>query len=89
VETPGEWISFWNKKQHDNIAENNYSNSKKQNINGTNCIVKNTTFVPDSDWPKESLNIIRRAGLEENYKDIINKLKTKTKPLNVELKPRN
>jgi len=89
VETPGEWISFWSKKQHDNVATDNYSSSQRQNVNGTNCTVTNTVFVPDKKWPKEALDIIRHAGLEENYKDIINKLKIKTKPLNVELKPRN
>ena len=74
VESGDDWISIWNPKQNNLVATDNYSSNFKQLNDGTNCIVKNTIFVPDKNWPKEALEIIKNAGLESKYKDIKNKL---------------
>lgn len=53
-------------------VDNNYTNSNIKVDNGQP--VNNTHYFPNADWPKEAQEIIKNAGLENNYKDIKNKL---------------
>jgi len=55
----------------DITADNNYTNSSKVSIQGTNCPApSNTHYYEKANWPKEALDIIKNAGLETKYKDI-------------------
>lgn len=75
VESGNEWIHIWSPKQNNLVAIDNYSSNFKQLNKGTNCIVKNTIYVPDKNWPQEAKDIIKDAGLENEYRDIKNRLK--------------
>jgi len=87
VEAGTEWINIWNPKQNNLVAEDNYCSTFKQLNKGTNCIVKNTIFVPDKNWPQEAKEIIKNAGLEEEFKNIKDQLKPQIPKIN--LNPKN
>jgi len=86
VDCGHEWITFWTDQHHDNIADQNFTNTLKNMDVGTNCVIKNTIFVPDKKWPQEAKNIIKNAGLEESYKDIKDKLKPQNQRINLNSK---
>ena len=37
-------------------------------------IEKNTSVIPDAEWPQEAMKIIREAGLEGNYRELLQHL---------------
>ncbi len=86
VDSGHEWITFWSKKHHDNIADNNYTVNLKNRDIGTNCVIRNTIHVPDRNWPKQAKDIISKAGLEEKYKDIKDEKKWKSNKLGLDPK---
>jgi hypothetical protein len=86
VESGHDWINIWMPEQNNLVATDNYSSTLAQTNKGTNCIVKNTIFVPDKNWPKEAQEIINNAGLEDIYMDIKDKLKSQNQKINLDMK---
>jgi len=54
-------------------VDNNYTNSTSKNDNNGQPI-SNTHYFPKADWPDEAKNIIKKAGLEESFRDIKDKV---------------
>ena len=86
VDADDEWITFWTDRHHDDIAYHNFTNTLKNMDVGTNCVIRNTVYVPDRNWPAEAKEIIKNAGLEDSYKDIKDKLKPKNQRINLNTK---
>ena len=53
-------------------VDNNYTNSNVMVDNGQP--INNTHYFPKADWPNEAKEIIKNAGLEDEYKDIKDKV---------------
>ena len=79
INSPGcTWYYLWTDSIHNISFQNNYTNSNKHVNYGTNITETGTTVVSGQDWPEDALNIINNAGIETNYKDILNSSPTPT-----------
>jgi hypothetical protein len=59
-----------NLPNYKNIFRNNYYNCKLNSISEENKLDENN-IVDSSIWPKEAINIMKSAGIEDKYKNII------------------
>lgn len=66
------WLHIWTSRCHDIVARDNYVANSKVMDNGTNDIIENTHLFRDAGkFSGEELKIITKAGIEEQFKDII------------------
>lgn len=65
------WLHFWTKRCHDNVAYRNYVKNNLTMDNGTNNIIENTISFREDDFSEAALEIIEKAGVESEFKDII------------------
>jgi hypothetical protein len=68
----GIWVSIWNPNIHDNYIMDTYTNVRDLSNNGINIQITNTVFVTGQEWTTEATNIINNAGLEPEFKHLLN-----------------
>ena len=56
------WLHMWTGTIQYDTIENNYYDNQTQNTNGTNCVLRNNTYVTNGNWPAEALSIMQTAG---------------------------
>lgn len=61
-----------NLPNYKNIFKNNYYNCGLNSISNKNKLDENN-LINGEDWPKEAVSIMKSAGLEDEYKNIISK----------------
>ena len=49
------------------LLNGNYTTTEESYLNGTECSITDTHFVPDRKWNDEALAIIKNAGTQEAY----------------------
>ena len=65
------WMNMWHESIHDEYWHDNYTNTTTEVTNGTNCVIKNTTYFQGTDYPSGAVAIIEKSGLENEYADIL------------------
>ena len=65
------WLHLWRDNCHDNVVEDNYVKSNLVLDNGKNTAIKNTTQFMTSDFSEEAKQIIKTAGIRDEFKYII------------------
>ncbi|RAV07758.1 hypothetical protein DQG23_41645 [Paenibacillus contaminans] len=70
VRETGRWISMWTGSIHDNIVQNNVSDTAEMANACTNCTVSGNTVVTNGVWPAGAQTIMNDAGIEAAYQDI-------------------
>lgn len=63
-------LNTWRRK-HDNNYSNIYSTSGSYEIGAPNCTVTDLHVVPYANWNDEALTIIRAAGVDSSYHDLL------------------
>lgn len=59
-----EWLHIWTSSIHDELVELNWSDQTYAINHGTNCTVRNTTFItPGDPFPQDAQAIINAAGV--------------------------
>ena len=59
-----EWLHIWTPSIHDELVELNWSDQTYQDVHGTNCTVRNNTFVtPVGNFPPEAMAVESAAGV--------------------------
>ncbi len=53
-------------------VNNTYTTTQEAYVQGTECSIENTHYVPDRNWNDEALAVIRNAGLEAEYSRRLN-----------------
>ena len=71
VDIKNSWMYMWDASIVDEYWHDNYTNTTTETTKGTNCVIKNTTYFKGTDYPAGAVAIIEKAGLEEQYRDII------------------
>lgn len=61
------WLYIWRTECENILVDNNFTNNSSYVNVGSACRVDNTHYYPDADWPPEALEIIGKAGLEDEY----------------------
>jgi len=56
------FLHMWINTISYDTVENNWYDGGDQNLQGTNCIVRNNTLVSGGNWPAQALAIIANAG---------------------------
>ena len=69
--TFSEWLFIWSPRCHDNIIDRNYVHDNLAMDNGANDKLQNTTNFRLGDFSGEAAKVVSKAGIEEQYKDII------------------
>ena len=70
IEKCGNWLFSGNADQKFISAENNFADTDKV-FKTDNVTITGTTVVTDGNWPEEARKIIRNAGLEQEYKKLL------------------
>lgn len=64
VKNVPEWLHIWTPSIHDELVEFNWSDQTYQDVHGTNCTVRNNTFItPGDPFPADAQAIINAAGV--------------------------
>lgn len=59
-------------KAHHNTITHNFVNSENTSLPGsTNNTIEHNTLVEGNQWPQEAFEIMNRAGLEDEYQDLL------------------
>ncbi|MDF7799060.1 CBM35 domain-containing protein [Pontiellaceae bacterium B1224] len=64
-------LNKWRRKNNIHFS-NIYTTSDRLTLGAPNCTVTNKHVIEDANWPEEALAIIRAAGVEEEYEDLLN-----------------
>lgn len=66
------WLHLWTSRCHDIVARDNYVINNLLMDNGTNDVIENThSFRDTGKFSGEALKIMAKAGIEDQFKDII------------------
>jgi hypothetical protein len=64
------WYSAWTKTIHNISVHDNYADTPKVDLKGTDCQFAANKIVVNGEWPAEAQKIMQQAGLEGAYKDL-------------------
>lgn len=65
------WLHLWTKRCHDIVARENYVKNNLLMNNGTNITIEKTYAFREDEFPEEARKIIKNAGIQDEFKDII------------------
>lgn len=65
------WLHFWTKRCHDNFIIENYVKNNLLMDNGTNNTIEETHSFREDEFSGEALEIMKVAGIEDEYKNIV------------------
>ncbi|WP_109829362.1 hypothetical protein [Reichenbachiella versicolor] len=77
------WLHIWRDNCHDNVVQDNYVKSNNIKDNGKNTIIENTHHFMTSDFSIEAKNIMKAAGIQDEYKNIV----PQKEPIKISLYP--
>jgi len=77
------WLHFWTKRCHDNIVYRNYVKNNYLMNNGTDNVIEYTYSFREDEFSGKALEIIKNAGIEEEFKAII----PDTEPAKIRIHP--
>lgn len=77
VENVTRWLILWMPNIKGVTVRNNYSNTSRWVNESTNSNVEQAKIYLDSNWPEEAREIIDNAGLEQEYKHLMDNLSKK------------
>ncbi|WP_430936008.1 hypothetical protein [Saccharicrinis sp. 156] len=84
---PGEkniiWLHIWRDNCHDLVVQDNFVKSNNIKDNGKNTTIENTHHFMTSDFSEEAKEIMKLAGIQDEYKNIV----PKKEPKRIELYP--
>jgi len=62
-----QWLHIWTGSIHDNMVQNNYSDTANMENKGTNNTVNSNNVITGGNWPAEAQSIMAGAGIEAAY----------------------
>ena len=65
------WLHIWIDRCHDITARGNYVKNNLLMNNGRDILIDKTFSFRDAEFPEEALQIIRNAGVEAAFRDIV------------------
>jgi hypothetical protein len=65
-----QWLHIWTGSIHDNVVQNNYSDTTNMENKGTNNTVNNNNVITGGNWPAEAQSIMAGAGIEAAYASV-------------------
>ncbi|MEM6830685.1 MAG: right-handed parallel beta-helix repeat-containing protein, partial [Bacteroidota bacterium] len=65
------WLHVWIDHCHDNLVQDNYVKNNLVMDNGTNTSIQNTRSFIKEDFPEEAQQIIKEAGIQDEFKYLI------------------
>ncbi len=65
------WLHIWRYACHNILTENNFVKDNNIKNNGIDCPVNGTVQLMTAEYPQEVQEIIKNAGIQEKYRDII------------------
>ncbi len=65
------WHNEWTKSIHDITIHDNFTDNAREDKNGTDVTITNTTLVEDGNWPQRAKDIVAAAGIRAPYRNTV------------------
>lgn len=65
------WLHAPNAAMKDIVVEDSFTDTNNMWIEESTVTVKNTTYVPDGNWPERAVEIMNEAGVRPKYRKLL------------------